>query len=121
MGIMRGTVPLERQEVEQCGCRLAKNHNVSVSCENMLIALITYTALCNDLSPLANGMIIYNGSEGPHRTVATYTCDEGFQLQGDEIRTRTCEDGVWAEASPLQSAQEGMLRYVKIIDPSSLS
>ncbi|XP_064387621.1 uncharacterized protein LOC135335889 isoform X1 [Halichondria panicea] len=61
-------------------------------------------ALCNDLPPLANGMIIYNVSEGPQRTVATYTCDEGFQLLGDEIRT--CEDGVWAEASPLQCAQE---------------
>ncbi len=76
------------------------------------------TALCNDLPSLANGMIIYNASEGPHRTVATYTCDEGFQLQGYEIRT--CEDGVWAEASPLQCAQEGVLRYVNIIAPSSL-
>ena len=36
MGIMRGTVPLERQEVEQCGRGLAKNHNVSVSCENII-------------------------------------------------------------------------------------
>ncbi|XP_064387674.1 uncharacterized protein LOC135335909 isoform X6 [Halichondria panicea] len=60
--------------------------------------------LCNDLPSLTNGMIIYNVSEARHRTVATYTCDEGFQLQGDEIRT--CEDGVWAEASPLQCAQE---------------
>ena len=76
------------------------------------------TALCNHLPPLVNGMIIYNVSEGPHRTVATYTCDEGFQLQGYEIRT--CEYGVWAEASPLQCAQEGVLRYVKIIAPSSL-
>ncbi len=76
------------------------------------------TALCNDLPPLANGMIIYNVSEGPQRTVATYTCDEGLQLLGDEIRT--CEDGVWEEASPLQCAQEGVLRYVNIIAPSSL-
>ncbi len=51
-------------------------------------------------------MIIYNASEEPQRTVATYTCDEGFQLLGDEIRT--CEDGVWAEASPLQCAQESV-------------
>ncbi len=75
--------------------------------------------MCNDLPPLANGMIIYNVSEGSHRTVATYTCDEGFQLLGDEIRT--CEDGVWAEASPFQCTQEGVLRYVTIIPPCNNS
>ncbi len=72
--------------------------------------MFSHAALCNDLLPLANGMIIYNASEGPHRTVATYTCDEGFQLLGDEIRT--CEDGVWAEASPLRCVQEGVFKRV---------
>ncbi len=56
-------------------------------------------------------MIIYNVSEGQHRTVATHTCDEMFQLLGDEIRT--CEDGVWAEASPLQYAQEGVFTLLR--------
>ena len=60
------------------------------------------TAVCGPLDAIANGVISYSAdmsapySEG---TVATYTCNSGYELSttGDEMRT--CVDGGSAGAS----------------------
>ncbi len=101
-----GTVWVWSGQEPRCARKLRKNVLITLASNNFI------TAVCTDLPRLANGMIIYN------RTVARYTCDEGFQLLGDEIRT--CEDGVWAEASPVQCTQ-GVLQYVTIIAPCNNS
>ena len=48
------------------------------------------------LSNPANGQVIIIGS------TATYTCDSGYELIGDD--TRTCEDGVWTGQEPTCSS-----------------
>ena len=57
---------------------------------------------CPDLTVSANGMISYNmgtASLRPVGTVATYTCDTGYTLNGGS--TRTCgSDGVWSDSDP---------------------
>ena len=57
---------------------------------------------CPDLIAQTNGMIGYNmGTAGlrPVATVATYTCDTGYTLNGGT--TRTCgSDGVWSGFAP---------------------
>ena len=59
--------------------------------------------ICPDLTVPANGMISYNMgtvSPRPVDTVATYTCDTGYTLNGGTT-TRTCEsDGVWSGLAP---------------------
>ena len=58
---------------------------------------------CSDLPSLTNGDTDYGvaGSTDsrPVDTVATYTCNPGFTLNGDT--TRTCgSDGVWSGLAP---------------------
>ena len=57
----------------------------------------TVTGLCSELSSPANGVVNQTGrSTG---STATYTCDSGYQLSGDE--TRVCEPtGVWSYQEP---------------------
>ena len=69
--------------------------------------------VCDELETLENGMIVYapdsTGPEYDLNTVATYICDEGFELVGDE--TRTCEDvgaGVSGEFSGTSATCERM-------------
>ena len=47
---------------------------------------------CEVLSYPANGQVTIIGS------TATYTCDSGYELIGDD--TRTCVDGVWTGEEP---------------------
>ena len=49
-----------------------------------------FAAVCVDLPPLENGMIVYNMNESPRPigTVATHSCNNGFFLNG--AMTRTC-------------------------------
>ena len=47
---------------------------------------------CEVLSNPANGQVNIIDS------TATYTCDSGYELIGDD--TRTCEDGVWTGEEP---------------------
>ena len=52
--------------------------------------------LCDELSDPTNGGVTWNDlTEG---SVATYHCDNGYQLIRDEIRT--CEDGEWSRQEP---------------------
>ncbi len=57
---------------------------------------------CPDLIVPANGMISYNmgiASLRPVNTVATYTCDTGYTLNGGT--TRTCgSGGSWSGSAP---------------------
>ena len=54
-------------------------------------------ALCPILTDPANGMVTWTGLT-PGST-ATYTCDEGFELNG--VQNRTCQsDGAWSDVPP---------------------
>ncbi len=58
---------------------------------------------CSDLIAPTNGMIGYNNmgtaSQRPVNTMATYTCNPGYTLNGGS--TRTCgSDGVWSGSTP---------------------
>ena len=46
------------------------------------------TAVCMDLPEFSNGLITYDG------TVATYECNQGFVLVGQENRTCVEDSGV---------------------------
>ncbi len=64
-----------------------KDHNIC----------IMYTAVCEDLPPPANGVISYDRMffPRPAGTVATYTCDTGYDIFGRS--TRTCQlDTTWS-------------------------
>ena len=57
---------------------------------------------CPDLTSMTNGMISYNTGNSPRSvdTVATYTCDTGYTLNGGTT-TRTCRsDGMWSGSAP---------------------
>ncbi len=50
-------------------------------------------AVCMELEMIANGMIVYNADmTSPHEVgnVATYSCNQGYELAGSEMRI--CED-----------------------------
>ena len=64
---------------------------------------ITVAIVCSPLNEIANGLITYSSdtvSPFNFGTTATYSCDEGFFLEGNS--TQTCEgdglrvDGVWS-------------------------
>ncbi len=67
---------------------------------------------CPDLTVPANGMISYNmgaASPRPVDTMATYTCNPGFTLNGGS--TRTCgSDGVWSGFAP--TCQRELMDFV---------
>ena len=72
-------------------------NNVYIECVPVPIVIT-----CTDLPSLTNGTINYGaGSTNsiPVDTVATYTCNPGYTLNGGS--TRTCEsDGVWSGSAP---------------------
>ena len=49
--------------------------------------------MCDELLAPNNGHVILTDD-----VIATYSCDNGYQLIGDEIRT--CEDGEWTGQEP---------------------
>ena len=67
------------------------NHSMSKS-------LITYTAIeCPPLPTITNGMISYSPDVTPDYdlgTEATYTCEAGFYLEGNEVRVCMDDDGM---------------------------
>ena len=90
-----------------CMCCMVGNSFI----DKIIIFLIAI--VCDELEALENGVIEYapdsSGPEYDLNTVATYICDEGFELVGDE--TRTCEDvgaGVTGEFSGTSATCERM-------------
>ena len=67
----------------------------------MLLTVEQYTALpdvdCGDLTDPDNGAVSLSGTT--YNSVATYSCDSGYVLMGDDMRT--CLDtGVWSGSAP---------------------
>ena len=75
----------------------------------MLLCYLTSpisVALCPALTDPANGTVTWTGLI-PGST-ATYTCDEGFELNG--VQNRTCQsDGTWSDVPP--TCDRGVLRF----------
>ncbi|XP_064386228.1 complement receptor type 1-like isoform X2 [Halichondria panicea] len=64
-------------------------------CANLVVSLT-----CMSLPPPTNGGISYSNMTLGENTVATYTCDTGYTLNGGS--TRTCEsDGMWSGLAPV--------------------
>ncbi len=70
-------------------------------CNILLIpSPILLPVVCLSLPALNNGIVSYNDSTLGLDTVATYTCDTGYTLNGGT--TRTCgSDGVWSGSAPV--------------------
>ena len=56
------------------------------------------TTVCDDLSAPSNGAVTVNG----HRTndTAVYSCDDGFELVGDDVRT-CLSNSDWSGETPV--------------------
>lgn len=67
---------------------------------------------CDDLPVVVNGNISYSlpsAPQHPHGTVANYTCDIGYTLNG--ISNPLCDDGVWTSNATCESVPLGKLSY----------
>ena len=65
-----------------------------------ILHIISTEILCEELQNLTNGQVSMTGQS--IGSTATYTCDSGYELVGDD--TRTCEDGVWTGQEPTCSS-----------------
>ena len=61
-----------------------------------ILHIISTEILCEELQNPTNGQVSMTGQS--IGSIATYTCDSGYELIGDD--TRTCEDGVWTGQEP---------------------
>ena len=85
-------------------CLVARSLLVFVSTAVIIIhaclfILSLYIAVCDELDMIANGMISYNADmTAPYNvgTVATYSCNAGFELVGSAMRT--CENAGFSGA-----------------------
>ncbi len=82
-----------------------------------------YTALCDELAMITNGMIVYNADmTAPYDvgTVATYSCNPGFELvinPGSEMRTcADAGDGSGATFSGQAPTCEGKISVIMLIN-----
>ncbi|XP_064386214.1 sushi, von Willebrand factor type A, EGF and pentraxin domain-containing protein 1-like [Halichondria panicea] len=66
-------------------------------CANLVAPLVSST--CLSLPPPTNGGISYSDQSRSDGTVATYTCNTGYTLNGDS--TRACGSGVWSGSAPI--------------------
>ena len=65
--------------------------------EDVLLYLLNSTEiLCEELQNPTNGQVFMTGQS--IGSTATYTCDSGYELIGDD--RRTCEDGEWTGQEP---------------------
>ena len=78
--------------------------NVLVYTLSSLLSLSPPAILCPILPDIENGFITYSPdteADFDKGTVATYTCNEGFNLQGRD-RERTCQiDGTFSGTAPI--------------------
>ncbi len=93
-----------------CILRSHNNYTEMTFCANLgewfsnlgsfTIPFTFHAVVCLSLPPLNNGIVSYNDLTLGLDTVATYTCDTGYTLNG--VTTRTCgSDGVWSGANPV--------------------
>ncbi len=92
-------------------------NNVYVECVPVPVVIT-----CSDLPSLTNGDIDYGGSGStnsrPVDTVATYTCNPGYTLNGGT--TRTCgSDEVWSGLAPTCQRKWNGLCTVCLLSVSS--
>ena len=67
-------------------------------------------AVCSELSSPTNGQVFWTGLT--NGSTATYTCDSGYLLIGDE--TRTClSSGVWSGQEPTCESMKNIHWNVK--------
>ena len=57
-----------------------------------------YQLDCADLGSLGNGQI-QRSLGNSHQSVATFTCNDGYNLKGSG--TRKCQAGVWTNSNPV--------------------
>ncbi len=76
---------------------------------------------CAVLAPLLNGMITYLPTATvplPFGSAAQYSCNDGFYLQGNNVRTcdgdGSSSDGVWSDSIPVCSGE--LLLYLVALD-----
>ncbi|XP_064386509.1 CUB and sushi domain-containing protein 1-like isoform X1 [Halichondria panicea] len=85
-------------------CEASGSWSTKPTCSAAVTAMV-----CTDLMDLVNGGIVYDmetNDNRPVNTVATYTCDTGYTLNGSST-TRTCgSDGVWSGSDPTCEAIE---------------
>ena len=59
-------------------------------------------SMCSNLEPPQNGNIVTTSTQFGGK--ATYSCTEGYQLEGDEVRT--CQaNGFWSGSAPFCSSK----------------
>ncbi len=97
-------------------CQSKEWLNVYVECVPVPIVI------CSDLPSLTNGVIDYGGAVSTNSrqvdTVATYTCDTGYTINGSS--TRTCEsDGMWSGSTPTCQRKWNELCTVCLLSVSS--
>ena len=92
-------------------------------CNNMYIECVPVPIVitCTDLPSLANENVDYGAGSPDSRpvdTVATYTCDTGYTLNGDS--TRTCRsDRLWSGSAPTCQRKWNGLCTVCLLSVSS--
>ena len=66
--------------------------------ENVLLYILTKLTeiLCEELQNPTNGQV--SMTDQSFSSTATYTCDSGYELIGDEVRR--CVDGEWTGQEP---------------------
>ncbi|XP_064386138.1 mucin-2-like isoform X3 [Halichondria panicea] len=72
------------------------------------MTLCANLVVCLSLPPPTNGGVSYTDPTLGDGTVATYTCDTGYTLDGDTT-TRTCGSGVWSGSAPTCDAATTMV------------
>ena len=73
------------------------SHNI-VYCKNFVYKFVSNAAVtCPTLISPSNGTVLYVSRD--YRSVATYTCNSGFEVIGSP--TRTCQfNEMWSESEP---------------------
>ena len=62
-------------------------------------------SMCSNLEPPQNGNIVTTSTQFGGK--ATYSCTEGYQLEGDEVRT--CQaNGFWSGSAPFCSSKRNL-------------
>ena len=64
------------------------------------------TVECQTLSDIDNGRVEMDGRV--QGSIATYSCNPGYMLQGDALRICT-EDGVWSNSEPMCNISESTM------------